>query len=221
MWDHAIETKEGFVLRKWKMYLLLRKERGEMCKFIEEQLSKEYIRLSKSPQIALVFFVGKKNGKKRIVENYRYLNEWTIKYNYPLSFILEIVENIGIKKVFTKLDLQWGYNNIWIKEGNKWKTVFTTLQGSFEPSVIFFELTNSLVTFQMMMNKILQNLINTREVVSFIDDIIVGTEEEEKYNEVVKEVVKRLAKNDLYVKLKKYKWKVKKVLMSSDRTGGD
>ena len=64
MWDHAIETKERFVLRKWKVYLLLRKERGEMCKFMEEQLSKEYIRLSKSPQIALVFFVEKKMVKR-------------------------------------------------------------------------------------------------------------------------------------------------------------
>ena len=116
-----------------------------------------------------------------------------------------------MKKVFTKLDLWWGYNNIWIKEGNKWKTVFTTLRESFEPSVIFFELTNSLVTFQMMINEVLQDLINTREVVSFIDDIIVGTEKEERYDEVVKKVVKRLAENDLYMKLKKYKWKVKEI----------
>ena len=106
MWDHAIETKEGFVLKKRKVCLLLRKERGEMCKFIEEQLRKGYIRPSKSPQIALVFFVGKKDGKKRIVQDYRYLNEWTIKNNYSLSPILEIIENIGIKKVFTNLDLQ-------------------------------------------------------------------------------------------------------------------
>ena len=89
--------------------------------------------------------------------------------------------------------------------------MFTTLQGSFEPSVIFFELTNSLVTFQMMINEVLQDLINTREVVSFIDDIIVGTEKEERYDEVVKKVVKRLAENDLYMKLKKYKWKVKEI----------
>ena len=67
--------KEGFVLRKEKMYLLSREEWEEVCKFIVEQLRKEYIRPSKSSQIVLVFFVGKKNGKKQMVQDYRYLNE--------------------------------------------------------------------------------------------------------------------------------------------------
>ena len=75
-------------------------------------MRKEYIKLSKSPQIALVFFVEKKNGKKQIVQNYWYLNKWTIKNNYPLLLILDIVENIGAKKVFTKIDLRWSYNNV-------------------------------------------------------------------------------------------------------------
>ena len=83
-----------------------------MYEFIEEQLRKGYIRLSKSSQIALIFFVGKKDSKKYMVQNYRYLNEWTIENNYPLPLISDIVENIGTKKVFTKLDLRWGYNNI-------------------------------------------------------------------------------------------------------------
>jgi len=62
--------------------------------------------------MALVFFVRKKDGKKRIVQDYRYLNEWTIKNNYLLLLILDIVENISTKKVFTKMDLRWGYNNV-------------------------------------------------------------------------------------------------------------
>ena len=66
----------------------------------------------KLPQIALVFFVGKKDGKKWMVQDYRYLNEWTIKNNYLLPLILDIIENIGTNKVFTKIDLRWGYNNI-------------------------------------------------------------------------------------------------------------
>ena len=67
LWDHTIEMKEGFILRKRKVYPLLREEREEMCKFIEKQLRKGYIRPSKSSQIALVFFIGKKNGKKQMV----------------------------------------------------------------------------------------------------------------------------------------------------------
>ena len=96
--NHAIEVKKEFVLRKGKVYLLSREEREEICKFIEEQLRKRYIRSSKSLQMALVFFVGKKNGKKQMVQDYRYLNEQTIKNNYPLSLILDIIENIGTKK---------------------------------------------------------------------------------------------------------------------------
>jgi len=64
IWNHAIKVKKGFVLRKGKVYLLLREEREKICEFIKEQLRKGYIRLSKLPQIVLVFFVGKKNGKK-------------------------------------------------------------------------------------------------------------------------------------------------------------
>ena len=77
--------------------------------------------------------------------------------------------------------------------------------------VIFIGLTNSLATFQIIINKILWDLINTGEVASFIDNIIVGTEKEKGYNEVVKEIVKRLVENDLYVKSKKYKWKIREV----------
>ena len=75
----------------------------------------------------------------------------------------------------------------------------------FKPTMMFFSLTNSPTTFQTMMNEILQDLINTGKVVSFIDNIIIGTETEEKHDELVKEVVKRLAKNNLYMKLEKCK----------------
>ena len=103
LWDYTIDMKKEFVPRKGKVYLLSRKEREEVHKFISEQLRKGYIRLSKLPQMAPVFFLGK---KKQIVQNYRYLNEWTIKNNYPLSLISDIVENIGMRKVFTKIDLR-------------------------------------------------------------------------------------------------------------------
>ena len=112
IWDHAIDMKKGFVLRKGKVYLLLREEREKVHEFIQKQLRKGYIRPSKLPQMAPVFFVAKKNGKKRMVQDYRYLNEWTIKNNYPLPLISNVVENIGMKRVFTKIDLRWGYNNI-------------------------------------------------------------------------------------------------------------
>ena len=117
-----------------------------------------------------------------MVQDYRYLNEQTIKNNYSLSLISGIVENIGMKKVFTKLDLCQEYNNVWIKEENEWKVVFMTLKESFEPTIMFFRLTNFLAMFYIMMNEILWNLINTREVVSFMDNIIVGIKEEKEHD---------------------------------------
>ena len=98
-----------------------------------------------------------------------------------------------------------------IKEGDEWKAAFITPEESFEPTVMFFGLTNSPATFQAMMNELLRDLINTGKVAVFIDDVIVGTEIEEGHNELVAEVVKRLEENDLYVKPEKCKWKVKEV----------
>jgi len=174
-------------------------------------LRKEYIKPSKLLQTAPVFFVGKKDGKKRMVQDYRYLNKWTIKNNYPLSLILDIVENIGMKKVFTKMDLKWGYNNVRIKKGDEWKAAFMTSEGSFEPTIMFFGLTNSLATFQVIMNELLKDLINRGKIAAFIDDVIIGTETEKGHNEIVAEIIKRLEENDLYVKPEKCKWKVREV----------
>jgi len=70
MWDHAIDLREEFVPRKDKIYLLSREEREEVREFVQEQMRKGYIQLSKSPQMVPVFFVGKKDGKKRMVQDY-------------------------------------------------------------------------------------------------------------------------------------------------------
>ena len=89
--------------------------------------------------------------------------------------------------------------------------MFTTSEGSFEPTVMFFGLTNLPAIFQTMMNELLRDLINTEKVAAFIDDVIIGTEGEEGHDELVTEVIKRLEENDLYIKPEKCKWKVRKV----------
>jgi len=104
-----------------------------------------------------------------------------------------------------------GYNNVRIKEGDEWKAAFTTPEGSFEPTVMFFGLTNFPATFQAMMNELLRDLVNTGKVAVFINNVIVGTEMEEGHNELVVEVIRRLEENDLYVKPEKCKWKVREV----------
>jgi len=83
--------------------------------------------------------------------------------------------------------------------------------GLFEPVIIFFRMTNSPATFQAMMNEILRDLINKGKVATFVDDVLVRTETEEKHNEIMKEVLRRLEENNLYVKPEKCIWKVKKI----------
>ena len=202
-WDHAIDLREEFMPKKGKIYPLSRVEREEVQEFVKDQLRKRYIRPSKSPQTSPVFFVPKKDGKKRIVQDYRYLNSWTIKNNYLLPLILDLIDSIRKKKVFTKMDLCWGYNNVRIKKGDEWKTAFSIPEGSFEPTVMFFGLTNSPATFQAMINDLLRDLVVEEKVAVFIDDMMIATETEEGHDKIVEEVLRRLEENDLFVKLEK------------------
>ena len=140
-----------------------------------------------------------------MVQDYQYLNKWMIKNNYSLPLISDVLENIETKRVFTKIDLRWRYNNVRIKEGNEWKVAFMTPEGFFKLTVMFFGLTNSPVIFQAMINELLRDLINTEKVAAFIDDVIIGMETEEGHDEIVAEVIRRLEENNLYVKLEKYK----------------
>ena len=146
-----------------------------------------------------------------MVMDYHNLNDQTVKNNYPLPLITELIDNMGSKKVFTKMDLRWGFNNMRIKEGDEWKGAFTMHIGSFEPTVMFFGMTNLPATFQAMINEILKDLINEGKVAAFVDDVLVGTETKEGHNEIVEEILRRLEKNDLYVKPEKYVWKVQKI----------
>jgi len=146
-----------------------------------------------------------------MVQNYQYINQWTIKNGYLLPLIADILDGVGKRKVFTKLDLRWGYNNIRIKEGDEWKAAFTMHIGAYEPTVMYFGLTNSPTTFQTMMNNLFRDLINQGDIVTFINDILVATDTEEGYDELVEKVLKMLEGNDLFVKPKKCKWKVREV----------
>jgi len=119
VWDHAIDLKETFKPWKGRIYPLSKNKREEVQNFVEDQLRKRYIRPSKSPQMLPVFFVGKKDRSKQMVMDYRNLNDQTVKNNYSLPLITDLINNMGSKKVFTKMDLRWGFNNVRIKEENE------------------------------------------------------------------------------------------------------
>jgi len=106
VWDHTIDLKEIFKPKKGRIYLLFKNKKEEVQNFIEDQLRKGYIRLSKSPQILLVFFVSKKDREKSMVIDYHNLNDQTVKNNYPLLLITDLIDNMGSKQVFTKMNFQ-------------------------------------------------------------------------------------------------------------------
>ncbi|RHW30551.1 hypothetical protein D1B31_23670 [Neobacillus notoginsengisoli] len=210
-WDHAIDLKESFVPRKGRMIPLSVEEQKEVSSFIDEQLRKGYIRPSKSPQTSPVFFVPKKEGTKRMVQDYRYLNEHTVKNNYPLPLISQLVDKLKGAKLFTKMDLRWGYNNVRIKEGDEWKAAFVCFRGAYEPLVMYFGLCNSPATFQAMMNEIFADMDDV--VVVYIDDLLIFTKTNDvkEHERIVKEVLRRLEENDLFIKPEKCTFTVPEV----------
>jgi len=115
-----------------------------------------------------------------------------------------LINSIGKKKMFIKMDLQWRYNNVRIKEGNEWKTAFSMLEGAFEPMVMFFRLTNSSAMFQAMMNDLLRDMIEIEKVAAFIDDVMIATETKEGHDEIVEELLRRIEENNLFVKPEKF-----------------
>jgi hypothetical protein len=131
-----------------------------------------------------VFFIKKKDGALRFVQDYRALNAMTVKNRYPLPLINDLINRLKGAQFFTKLDVRWGFNNVRIQEGDEWKTMFRTNWGLFEPLVMYFGLTNSPATFQTMMNDIF-HLILSRDVMVYLDDILIAHSDLACHREII------------------------------------
>jgi hypothetical protein len=180
-WDHAIELTPGAQPKGCKVYPLSVKEQAELDTFLTENLETGRIRQSKSPMASSVFFIKKKDGSLWLVQDYRMLNDMTVKNKYPLLLIPELVNQLRGAKYFTKLDVRWGFNNVCIKEGDEWKAAFRTNHGLFEPLVMFFGLT----------------------VVVYLDDILIFTKTLDEHREVTRRVLGRLAAHELFLRPEK------------------
>jgi hypothetical protein len=204
-WDHAIELKPSEEAKpiSSKVYALSRSEQVELDKFLDEHLKTGRIRPSKSPIASPFFFVKKKDGSLRPVQDYRRLNEITIRNRYPLPLVSELMDKLKGAKYFTKLDVRWGYENIRIKEGDEWKAAFVTNRGLFEPTVMFFGLTNSPATFQNMMNDIFRDLLLAGHVIIYMDDILIFTDDLATHQLITRQVLSVLEKHNLFLKPEK------------------
>ncbi|ESK81584.1 reverse transcriptase-rnase h-integrase [Moniliophthora roreri MCA 2997] len=212
-YDHAIDLKPDFVPRNCKLYPLSPIEQEEQDKFLEENLRKGYIRKSKSPMASPFFFMAKKEkGALRPTQDYRELNKGTIKNTYPLPLISELLDKLKGATIFTKLDLRNGYNNVRIKDGDQWKAAFKTNRGLFEPTVMFFGLSNSPATFQAFMNDILSDFIDEGWCMVYMDDILIFSESQDDHKERTERLMRRLKTHDLFLKPEKCEFDVTKVI---------
>jgi hypothetical protein len=173
-WDHTIDLKPNAPeTLKTKVYPMPINKQKTLDQFIQKNLEKGYIIPSKSPMASPIFFVKKKTGDLRLIQDYWKLNSITVKNHYPLPLALDIINKLWDAKIFTKFDVHWSYGNVRIKEGNEWKAAFITNQGLFEPRIMFFGLTNSPTTFQALMNAIFADLIAKGKVTVYLDDILI------------------------------------------------
>jgi hypothetical protein len=165
-----------------KVYTLTQPEQEALATFLQEHLDKGYITESKSQFAAPFFFVKKKDGKLRPVQDYRKLNEWTRRNATPLPLIPELIARVQGASLFTKFDIRWGYNNIRIRDGDQWKAAFITNHGLFEPQVMFFGMTNSPATFQTMMNALFREELRQDWLSIYMDDILIHTRSDIPYH---------------------------------------
>jgi len=154
-WDHKINlTDKAPKELNAKAYTMTLKEEEALNQWLNKQLKAGLIVESKSRYAAPCFYIPKKDGSLWLVQDYRKLNQVTIKDKMPLPLIGEVIDKLKEARYFNKLGLIWGYNNVRIKKGDEWKATFLTNKGLFEPQVIYFGLCNSLRTFQRIMNSI-------------------------------------------------------------------
>ena len=186
-----------------------------MDAWIDEQLEKGYIEPSISPYASSFFFIKKKDGKLRPVQDYRTINSYTVRNQYPLPLISNLIRDLGGARLYTKFDVRQGYNNIRIKEADAHKAAFKTRRGLHQPRVMMFGLCNSPATFQNFMNDRYRSAIAKHERLGtfiriYMDDIAIATKltgspEEVKAAHVaaVSDVLQVASDNDLYFKLEK------------------
>ena len=201
-YDCEINIKPNCNLYYGPIYPLTEKETIALKKYIDEMLAKGFIRKSKSPAGAPIFFVLKKNGELRLVVDYRRLNEITFRDSFPIPLINYMLECLRKGKIFSKIDLRQAFNLIRIKEGHEYKTAFTCIYGHFEYLVMPFGLKNAPAVFQHFINDVFEDIIG-KFVFCYIDDIIIFSPDLDTHYKHLIDVLTRLRNAGLFAKLEK------------------
>ena len=205
----SIDIVPGSQLFFGPIYSLTDPEMEALKVYIKENLSKGFIRKSKSPAGAPIIFVKKHDGTLRLCVDYRKLNAITIRNSYSIPYINDLIESFKGATIFTRLDLRSAYNLIRIKEGHEYLTAFRTPIGHFEYLVMPFGLRNAPSVFQRFVQDIFSADIG-KFLQVYLDDIIIYTNNLEDHIKQVKHTLKKLIKNNLYAKIEKCDFHVQK-----------
>ena len=144
-------------------------------------------------------FVKKKDGKLRLCVDYRALNHVTKKDRYPLPLIGEALDRLRTAKYYTKLDIKDAYHNVRIREGDEWKTTFTTKCGTYEYLVMPFGLTNAPAAFQRWINRTLQSYIDICCIV-YLDDVLIYSDSLEQHRKDVAAMIRAIRRQGMKLK---------------------
>src|SRR5258708_7935898 len=210
-WDHAIELYPNAKLPRGRTFPLSPAEQKELDEFLRENLANGRICPLKSLIGAPVFFIKKKEGSLCLVQDYWKLNKIMIKNSYLLPLVSDVLTRLHDAEWFTTLDLHWGFNNVHLKEGDKWKAAFSTNRGLFEPLVMFFGLCNSPTTFQTMMNNILCPFIDRNEAICYMDNILIYSSSLMDHQRITQEILQTLCSYKLFLRLEKCKFECQEV----------
>lgn len=201
-YDLAIELEPGSKPKWGPLYNLGQKEEDELKTSLERWIHQGYWCISKSPMASPILFIERKNGKYQMCVDYHAVNNMTIKNWHPLPQTNKLINKLKGAKHFTKIDLQNGYNLIWIREGDKWKTAFRTKYGLFEWLVMPFGLTYALSAFQYFMKDMLKEVLDIFAVV-YLDDILIFSATKEDHVIHVHKVLEKLWENKLHANTEK------------------
>jgi len=209
-WDHKIPLLNDKQPKWMPLYSMSKDQLKKVRTYLDENLKREFIKPSKSWTEYSILFVSKKNDTKWLCVNYRQLNEITRQDSYSLSLIEELQDRLGRVKWFTSLNLKEVYYWVWMKEEEKWKTVFWTRYRHYEYTVMPFGLKNAPATFQRLINNTLREYLDDFTI-TYLDDILIYSDDLEMHCSHVHKVLRKLSERVLYVKKSKSKFEAKEI----------
>ena len=205
LWNFKIEFIDGWedkLPRTAKGYRLTQEEQRLEEQTIDELLESGMISPSQSPVGAPCFFVGKKDGTKRYVVDWRGINKITIRDVHPLPIMDDLLDLAKGSKIMSKLDLTASYNQIPIRKEDRWKTAFISRGTLYEFNIMHFGFVNAPAHMQRFMQHTL-SLVHNELVRVYLDDIPVFSPDEETHVETMRRVLQILRNKQLYAKARK------------------